>query len=466
MSMTTYDRSGYRVAALKIGGVKCLRQEIVLPGETWDSSVVGEIRLGALREQMTTDIHVGLYKFFCPIRYLVDSNQFVELLKARNREQFAVLFTSILTPGNLSDDFLGLGRLSRSTSFNNYSVPAVFYRNIGAIYEWFFKHPDDFNRRILPSFTTSHTLRLTNLEHAAFPWSLSSDVSIRDLYAKYGFPALHLAAGITRSRSADDVENNESADADVISGSQLELQQLAKAHAQFRQDQMRDWMINEDVFREVLDEVYGKKIQDNVDMKPFLLDERTQWLGGRNQYATDADNLGNVSGIMEASVNHDTGRFAAPEHGILSYFLVLRVPPIWTNEHSPWVDGIRLNNMKDELLFDPVSFEGPPEPLRLSSFIDTPSSQTAYYPKMQRLRLGFNHVDDAFRTRDSFPFHTERNIVGDNFNNYRYVDLSDMDHAFQSLSLGHAVAKLKITQMVDSPLPAPGASVLTGDGND
>ena len=85
--------------------------------------------------------------------------------------------------------------------------------------------------------------------------------------------------------------------------------------------------------------LWHTRVGDNPEQRPYLIDHRSQWARGNDVYASDGDSLGSVAGVMRIDFDHSPGRIMAPEHGILSYWLCLRWPPIFQYASNPLLDG-------------------------------------------------------------------------------------------------------------------------------
>ena len=434
------------MATHRLGRLKCLRQEYLCPGESYDVNIEGSIAMTQLRERMSVDIHVGIYAFFTPMRYLVDD--WTDRVQAKTSVAWPAYDTTELpvpaTTRAGSDtqyDFLGLGRLRPGVEIQDF-----WLANYGLIHQWYFLHPDDFDARFASPVTEA---KIT----AAAAHALSGNSEDN---AKFGLSCLHLDSLLTRFRANDAVEPNTGRQVTVPSTSSLDLRDLAEEQYAFKSDQIRDWLINEDKYGEVLSEIWNTKSKDNVDQIPFMIHEHTQWLSGANIYATDASNLGSSQGVMSAMIDHSLGSFRAMEHGVISYFMVIRTPPIFESERSPFISASL--GRRDWLVEPDYAAQERPQSWNPSVAQDITASDVGYYPTLQIWRKGYNHIDQDIQVRDSFPVFRDGISTPED----RYY-IQDIDHMFTSASLAHAQSQIKISQMVSSPIPAPFGSIMMGD---
>ena len=74
-------------------------------------------------------------------------------------------------------------------------------------------------------------------------------------------------------------------------------------------------------------------------------------------------------------------------------------------------------------------------------------------PAGNELRSGWNQVDEIIAARKASPI-----FRAGTEGNYH----PDVDHAFRSLALGHALCSLRFSQKVRSVVPDPYSSVMSG----
>ena len=170
-------------------------------------------------------------------------------------------------------------------------------------------------------------------------------------------------------------------------------------------------------------------------------------------YATDGNSLGDRAGIMSIDFNHQV-HAAMPEHGIVAWFLVLRMPPIYHLSRNP-IAGDYVTDWA-EITGEPRILKAakPVQPDHRKYVIGTPSGYSGWEPAGQHLRSGWNSVDRIFKTRNSLPIMTPAQ-------NNRYHP--DVDNIFNSTALGHFWGRLYFSQPTESPVPEPMYSVMAGD---
>ena len=70
--MPKYNRGGKSLKVGDIGRLSYTRQHLLLPGETLNASVTGNVRLAGLRQQTSVYLNAQLEAFVAPLRWYMD----------------------------------------------------------------------------------------------------------------------------------------------------------------------------------------------------------------------------------------------------------------------------------------------------------------------------------------------------------------------------------------------------------
>ena len=130
--MSTDKRGGQTLKAGMIGRVNCLRQQILMPGETLDISINGKVMLESLRERDNLRINAHLGVFMTPCRWL-DSN-WTDAIKEGPAGTTSLDFES---ENDLSK--LGIGAYSGTAR----QIPSIFRRAALRVYNEWYKWPEN-----------------------------------------------------------------------------------------------------------------------------------------------------------------------------------------------------------------------------------------------------------------------------------------------------------------------------------
>ena len=420
--MEIYDRSGRNLSSLKLGRVKCLRQEILHPGERLDSRVSGRVRLAALREQESLPVHVHLEAFLTPLRWLDDD------------------WTDYLTEGPGTSTSLNTSVWTQ-TDFNCVGVGAnagdtqiwdVWRNNYDRVYNEYFKWPEDADSAIATANSDAH---------------------------KFGLLAVNLPSWWTRFNAGDGVSDSERELVTSASGSRekFDIRDLSELMARFRHETTQDWL-SSGRYREFLQAAWDAAGVREVDEVPLTLGYSAGVMSAQNLWATDSDGLGAIAGVYEFDVDHSFGRVSSPEHSILSYFIVVRALPVIEGQSHPHL------TMDDrgwaEITGHPQLLASQrPRRWNWDNVLNERGTAhvLGYAPAGQEWRVGWDVVDDVISDRNSFL--TMREALG--FDSWKYHP-ANMDSAFRSTSLGHALCHLFFNQRSHSLIPAPFSSIMTG----
>ena len=415
--MPYYDRSGGNLTALKLGYVRCLRQEWLTAGEVYNGNLSGHLDMASLREPISTDVRCDLFVAWTPLRFLWDG--WIDYLREgmdTNRTIPTMDGTNVCGPA------LGIGEQKQQ-------FRTLFRDNYLKVYNWFFKWPDD------PDAT----------------WPGSTVQSAINDKLTWGLKAVNLPNSVTRLKASQDVGTDDYEQS--TAGNKFDIRDLTELRARFKSEQTRDWLAS-DRYAEIMDEIFHVSVGEDPEERPWEVDHHTAWLRGANIYATDSESLGDRAGVMGIDIDHNVD-FAAPEHGLLAWFITLRCPPLFDTEYNP---------MSGNQITDWAEITGEPEllkaakPVRIAAqkYLEG-SSTTKHFgwePAAQHFRQGWNVVDPIFKERRSFPTMTASDST-------RYHPR--MDRIFNTLALGHFWGYLNFRQPCSNPIPEPMHSVMAGD---
>ena len=287
--MTDWDLGGRIFKTGKIGYMTVLRQEWLLPGTYCNPAINGFARLAPMREQKTSKIHAHVEAFVTPLRWLW-SDFPTYLVEGKD---------TTLTPPteSIKPDRYGLG------SFKDVLC-----------YKWFKDAP----------------LRVYN-EYVK--WPEDDDITAIDGQQE---KAVALPAYYTRLQAQDhiaaghyELETEESGDRE-----KFDLRSLSKQMARFRNEIPRDWLVH-GRFNALVREAYNARGNNEVDKVPFSFGPKSKMLNGRNQWATDGDNLGGLASIHDFDIGHHFGEIHASEHSVLTFILIVRFPSVSNGEVNP-----------------------------------------------------------------------------------------------------------------------------------
>ena len=320
------------------------------------------------------------------------------------------------------------------------TLPVCFSRPPGLIASFFMRHPDDQES-------------LTDIQRDRLWYSGNPSNDRRS----YGLRAVQLPALTSRFRTSSRIQNPTGDEYEVPVDRGLRLPDLVAQMMEYKGNQERDWF-TADRFIEYMKQRWGTKVTENAERRPYMIDHHEQWLSGYDVQAVDGASLGSVSGAMAAGINHTITPFHAPEHGTLTIMACLRPPPLHEDEQCPWVNDRNLTY--ERMAGDPavVAARQPEDYVQADSFSGGSQSLVlGQYPAGTFFRQGWNAVDRDIARRDSFPIARDKPGSADAA---RYVP--DYDHAFHSLSQGHARFILNFEHTVDSPIPEQGQSIFIG----
>lgn len=410
--MKSAKRGGQILSTGKIGFVKPIRQQMMLPGETLDCMLKGSVRMGALRERDSLRINAHIALFMTPIRWLWDGwPQYVQ----EGPDGLTSPPTFSGNPG-----FFGLGS------------------GIGAG-----------GLRPLQTFWRDAPLRIYN---EWYKWPEDPDVTV--LANSDGFPAVPLSHTWTRCRDVGSPAD--AADTEVASAVTMNVQELAETQAKYRSAVERD-ILSYGRYQELLQEMFGANGSREVDQVPIKVSEAKAGVDPREIPATDSAGLGQWMSIFDFKADHGF-EVSAPEHCILTYMLCVRFPSI-TEEVHPLASPQDLSWA--EQVGDPGLLSVmPPQPVtRRMVFSNNNVDQLGFLPAGWQWRAQNNIVGQRIDDLDSFPILTQPTNSSD------ARDATRRNAAFRSQQLGDFTIDMYATENSYQPIPSALTSHYIGMGN-
>mgnify|MGYP000529240858 CR=1 FL=1 len=404
-----HDRGGQTIKSGKIGRVNCIRQQIMLPGETANISMKGSVKLESLRERDTLRINAHLAVFSTPLRWLWSG--FPDYLK----DGPAGVATPPLIGSLQSLDSLGIGSYAATPLAD---VPEFWRDAYLRVYNEWYKWPED------------------------------ADATTVNDDGNTAVPLQHVW-----NRGRYTVDPSDAADYTVSSGTDFDVRNLAAIQARFRSAMERD-VLSYNRYMELVREMYGADGSREVDQVPRMVDQIEVGVTPREMPATDGASLGQWQSLVDFDIDHQLSNVVCPEHCVLTYMLTVRFAPI--------IEGrAPLSRLPDTW----AEFVGDPEMLASMAPVDleqrdvctTFSSTTlGFVPAGWHWRGGHDVVGQAVDVRDSFPYMD----IPTSATNAK--DATRIKPAFRSQSLGDYMADVYVSEKTRSPIGGSLESYFSG----
>lgn len=362
--MSKVSRGGLTLKTSKIGKLNCLRQQLLMPGEKMNIGINGTIRLESLRERDVMRINAHMATFMTPLRWLV-TNWTDYVKQGPNTAE------TLETRANNDWSKLGLGAELLGGE-NTYL--AAFEDNVLRCFNEWYKWPED------------------------------ADATRTDLWAvgnEDGLSCVPLSAAWTRCRYSASPEDANDDEIDV-SGATMAVQDLAETQARFRGAMKRD-VLSFGRWMELVKEVWRGDPSREVDQVPIMLDQVEVGVNPREIPATDGASLGQWQSLFDFNVNHNINGVVAPEHCIVSTFLVIRFAPVLEQAHP-----LARTHLLDwfEVTGDPeyLAAAQPVQVQRRDIFDTTSTTELGYLPAGWQWRCNHDVIGRRIDGRDSFPY--------------------------------------------------------------
>jgi len=398
-----FNRGGQILKSGKIGRVNCIKQMMLRPGETVKPYIRGDVKMATLRERDSIRANAQIHVFMTPLRWLwEDWPQFVKDGP-----------TSALVPPTFSSGRpvdLGIG--------GNPNLP---------IYTWY----------------RDAYLRVYN---EWFKWLESADATAVEVD---GNKAVPLSSPSSRSRVTGDPDDI--TEARVASATVLDVRELAQRQAEFKAAIDRD-VISAERYGPVLQGMFGADGSKEVDQVPMKIDSTETGIDPREMAATDGPSLGQWHSIYDFGVSHDVGSITAPEHCILSFFIVVRFATIYEDDTDPLAVSASGHTWAELVGHDDMLANTPPVDVVNRQLFGTSSTASlGTLPAGWEWRTGVNLVGTRVDVRDAFP------LLLDSPSNFDAAkDATRTANAFTSTALGDYMADLYI----NCPSYAPTAEAI------
>lgn len=353
------QRGGHTLKTGKIGGVNCLRQQIMMPGERMNLSMEGKVRLESLRERDVLRINAHLATFMTPLRWLVPNwTDYV-----REGPQTAEVIPS---QAWFNFDQLGIG--ARTALVSN-TVSDFWVNAYLRCYNEYYKWPEDIDG-------TSVTLK-----------------------ADGHLPAVPLAKTWNRTRYDTTPTATET---ELASVTEFDVRDLAQKQAEFRSAMKRE-VLSFNRWMELVKDTWGGQGSREVDQVPQLLDSTEVGVNPREIPATDGASLGQWQSLFDFNVDHQVKGIIAPEHCIITTMLTLRFAGTLESLHP----------LTNTLYNDWYTMTGDPEYLSSAApelvdarelLTDVGAVDWGYLPAGWQWRCDSDVIGAYIDTRDSFPY--------------------------------------------------------------
>lgn len=385
----TDQRGGVCLKTGKIGRCNVLRQQMIAPGEMIKPHLTGKVLLEALRERETLRINAHLGVFLTPIRWL-DAN-WTNYLK----DPYGAFAPS-------------------TTAYNNLSA-----LGIGA----------DGASMVIPQFWLDAVLRIYN---EWYKWPEDADITT---WGDDGEAAVPLQASWSRCRY--NVDPDDTADYQVLAGTNFDVRDLAKTQAKFRSAIERD-VLSYNRYMELVKEMFNADGSREVDQVPMMIDQTDIGVSPRELPATDSAGLGDWQSIYDFGVDHRIDGITAPEHCVLTYILTLRFAPVIESRNPLSVEDMAW----EDLMGDPEILRNTqPQDVRLKDVSAQPGTTSlGYLPAGWRWRNGWDVVGKRIDNANSFPmmqFPTSQANA---------KDATRINNSFRSAALGDYIVDLEFDE--------------------
>ncbi len=386
------DRGGQVLKTGKIGKVNILRQQMISPGETINTSIQGNVKLESLRERDALRIHAHLACFVQPVRWLwPEWPQY--LTEGRSGS---------LTPPVQLYDFSTMG-LGGGSDFESG-------------YRWFWDAP-------------------VNIYNNWYKWPEMNDVTGWTLDGHNAVPLSH-SWSRTRQKRSPDFEGDYIRDTTSGAGGDgIDVRLLRDTEGSFKSALQRD-VLSYGRYMELIQMMYNADGSREVDQVPIMIDQTEVGVNPREMPATDGPNLGQWQSLYDFNVDHSIRGITFPEHAILTYMLTVRFSSVSEQRNPLSWPG---HNYRTLVLDHEALSQQMPNAVdsqELFTGNGDPGFDMGYLPAGWQWRSGFDVVDQRIDARDTFPYMQKPTTWEES------KDASRVNPAFISGALGDYVADL------------------------
>jgi hypothetical protein len=391
-----------------IGRLQCISRIPVIAGDSFEINSDILVRLNQLRRPLASDVKADVFAFFNPYRYTYGQTWIDAIEQGpRSNPTFPTL-----TPSDTQDWLM-----ARDTFPKHVLSDAI------RIYNWYFRDP---------SFD-----------------ELDEDTPLTDDGANYGIRVGHLKSWGTAQAHLPDLADS-MYDLDV-SGTEISLFDIQSAQSNARQDLYRDFYSSR--YTEIMGDLAGAPIHDYADDRPELVFRASEWLSGFDVNGTSGADLGNAVGKAIGKVNFNMPRRFFSEHGSLTLWMVLRMPPVF-QDTIQYLDDF--NRGLEHIIPQPGS-NFPPQELFMNDLFNGGSSTNSagYVPFYEWYREHPSYIHDRFDSDDTgWQFLSRPHYTRDLIETYDYDDM------FQSMKLRHAVSVSLHKVTAFRPIPDQNSSIM------
>lgn len=324
----------------------------------------GKIRLESLRERDVMRINAHLATFMTPLRWLVPNwPQYV-----KEGPDTAV---TIPSEGWIDWSTMGVGA-EAAIQDSMYSHYVDNYLKVAN--EWY-KWP----------------------ENADF---VRADMVGPPASVQRGVPCVPLSKAWSRMRF--DAAPDASADYTQASATEFDVRELAEAQARFRGAMKRD-VLSFNRWMELVKETWKGDGSREVDQVPIMLDQTEIGVNPREMPASDGASLGQWQSLFDFGVDHQIRGVVAPEHCIVSTFLVIRFAAT-VEAKAPLAAAGR--NDWYTMVADPEMLAAQqPQPVESADlFLSGTETVLGYLPAGWQWRCDHDVISGSIDVRDSFPY--------------------------------------------------------------
>lgn len=424
---TPHDLSHFCFTSGAIGRLKVLDTVPVIAGDSIEINALGAMRLSPLRRGLAVDTKCDVFTFYMPHRFVYGNDVWTKFLKDGVA---ATPLPTIAAPapqgvGSAVTNFLGVNPGIGQT------IPKWLWFTYASIWNNYFKAP----------WMSDQNVGLTSLD--SLPIETKYD----------GLQCCHLKTIWSAPLNPNTALTKNLA----ISGGNLDIMSLTAAQANLHTEQERTAFMQR--YRDIVKDFGGKAPIDS-DIRPQLLMRSDFWGSGYDVDGTDQSSLGQFSGRVQQSFQHQVPRFYVPEHGVLMTVMLVRFPPTCAWENHYLVN--KGAHTYADLAGDPVVVGNyPPIDTDLRAiFTNSGYTTKLKLAQSQWYRYHPSRVDYRYNDLQGFPFLTApTNPTSEGLQ--ALVNSSQYDNVFQTLQLGQWNAQMKFNVTVYRSLPFARDSIMT-----
>lgn len=425
-----HDLSRFIFSTGAIGRLKVIDHCLVQPGDSYDLSLNGALRLSPLRRGLVIDSRCDIFSFYVPHRHTY-GQEFVDFLKAGPNT--GLRLSNYVFPQTAKAEFLGIHNRVNAV---NREVPKYLLKGYLNIYNNYFKNPYDADKT-----------------DSSLTWLSDSDLSD-------GLQCANLKT-LWTAPLPPNVQSTHEYNADPDNDGMIDIMGLNAAYGQLHTEQERALFARR--YRDLV-EKFGGSTTFDADQRPRLLMRSKFWASGYDVDGTDAQSLGQFSGRVQQVFSHNVPRFFVPEHGVVITVMVMRFPP--THAYSSPYLVLNTTPTYEQLVGDPAidgnypPVDLPSEALWATTHTGAPAvgGVLTKVPWGQWHRSMPDHVDYRFIDNQGFPFLW---TVPTGHDKAVMVSSSDYDQCFQTVQLGHWNMQVKATTTIMRRLPSARDSLMT-----